>query len=196
LPRDDATTGKLNRAGLFNLIRYANGQGFHLDFSGLYNLRGEPPKREPLFLYVAGAGEFQSLADPQMEGLRRYLDAGGTLFGDAVGGAPSFASGFKRIAEKVGASLTRVDASSPVMRSHHLFAGAPIGAFAKGELLADLQRGVFLSTFDYGGAWQGQLKEDDPAAAREIVRNAQDFGLNIVLQAAQRQRRIELEKIA
>jgi hypothetical protein len=59
----------------------------------------------------------------------------------------------------------------------------------------DEDKGLVLSTYDYGGAWQGEVSKPDAADARERVRSAQEFGLNVVAFAARRRRLLELARI-
>ena len=61
---------------------------------------------------------------------------------------------------------------------------------------ADESGSLLFSSFDYGGAWQGAIGKVDAAEARERVRGAQEFGLNILAFAAYRRRRFELEKLS
>lgn len=188
LPKADPSAWKPNRAGLYNLVREANGCGFHVEFSGLYNLRA-PSEEAPILLYVAAGSEFQPLSDEQFAGLKKYLDAGGTLVGEAAKGDAGFAKGFAEVAKKVGATLKKVAAGSPLLTAHHMFPACPSGGQDKGEVQADLDKGVILSTFDYGAAWQGEV------ASRDTVRNAQEFGHNIIAFAARRRRLAELARM-
>jgi hypothetical protein len=54
---------------------------------------------------------------------------------------------------------------------------------------ADLEKGVILSTNDYGAAWQGEVD------SRDKVRNAQEFGHNVIAFAARRRRLAELARM-
>ncbi|HWA84375.1 MAG TPA: DUF4159 domain-containing protein [Fimbriimonadaceae bacterium] len=188
LPKADPSAWKPNRAGLYNLVREANGCGFHVEFTGLYNLRA-PTEPAPLLLYVAACGEFQPLSDEQVTGLKKYLDAGGTLFAEASKGDAGFVKGFAEVAKKVGATPKKIAAGSPLLTAHHMFPTPPAGGQDKGEVQADLDKGVILSTFDYGAAWQGEVD------SRDKVRNAQEFGHNIIAFAAQRRRLAELARM-
>jgi hypothetical protein len=159
-----------------------------VEFTGIYNLRA-PSEPSPLLLYVAAGGEFQPLSDEQLAGLRKYLDAGGTLFAEASKGDAGFAKGFTEVAKKLGATLKKVASGSELMTAHHMFPAPPSGGQEKGDVQVDLDKGVILSTFDYGAAWQGE------AASRDIVRNAQEFGHNVIAFAARRRRLAELARM-
>lgn len=188
LPKADPSAWKPNRAGLYNLVREANGCGFHVDFVGLFNLRA-PSEPAPVLLYVAAGGEFQPLSEDQVTGLKKYLDAGGTLLAEASKGDAGFSKGFADVAKKVGATLKKLDKNSPLLTAHHMFPSPPAGGQDKGEVTADRDKGVILSTFDYGAAWQGE------SASRDAVRNAQEFGHNIISFAARRRRLAELARL-
>lgn len=195
LPVADPGAWKPNRAGLFNLIRESNGLGFHLNFEGTFNLRTAGGENDPLMLYVACGGEFQPPSAEQMDGLRRYLDGGGVLFAEAAGGDAGFAKSFGAVAEAVGAKLKAVADEPRLLMSHALFPRAPGGAVAKGDLKADLERGVILSAHDYGAAWMGRVPNPEADDARERVRRALEFGLNAVAYAARRRRETQLARM-
>lgn len=196
VPSQNPDAWKPNRAGLWNLIREGNGRGFHLEFSGPYKLRTKSDGPTPLLLYVAGSEGFQALADAEIAGLGDYLNSGGFLFAESVGGSAEFKKSFDGIAKKLDTKLAPVAAEHPLFTAHHVFAGAPVGAQTKGDLLVDGSGSILFSSYDYGGAWQGALGKVDPAEARERIRGAQEFGLNILAFAAYRKRRFELEKMA
>lgn len=195
LPTADPGAWKPNRAGLYNMIREANGLGFHLGFDGLFNLRTAGTGPEPFMLYVSCEGDFQALNKEQLEGLRRYLDAGGTLFAEASKGSDGFVKSFAEIAKAAGATMKPIAKDASLMHSHHMFSSAPPGGSDKGVLTGDLEKGVILSTHDYGGAWQGSLPKADDEGSRDRIRRAIEFGLNVVAFAAQRKRRAELSRI-
>lgn len=197
VPRTDPAAWKPNRAGLVNLLREGNGRGFHLDFSGPVNLRAQNPQNEPLLLYVAGREGFQPLADAEIEGLRRYLASGGLLFGEAAtagqGSGGEFEAAFQDLAGRLNAQLKPLGRRHPLLSAHHVFAAPPAGAQNAGTVTGDTDAGVFFSTFNYGGAWQGDIAE--AGNAREQIRAAQEWGLNLVAYAAGRRRQRELARL-
>ena len=195
LPKNDPLAVKPNRAGLFNLLREGNGRGFHLTFSGLYIFKEGVVQPDPFLLYVAGKEEFKAPSDEQVEGIKKFLASGGTLFAEACGGAASFVKAFETLAKSLGASLKKVDANHPLLASHFMFPGIPPGA-AAGDVLADLDRGVILSTCDFGAAWQGSVGKVDAAMGRERIRSSVEFGLNVLAMAHRRKRTKTLEKLA
>jgi len=195
----DPNAWKPNRAGLWNLLRAGNGSSFHLDFCGPYAVARESVvgSRGPTLLYMAGKGGFKPLQDAEVEGLGRFLNTGGMLLGEASGGSAEFAKAFQDLSGRLGARLRPVAKGHPLLSAHHLFPDLPPGGKASGEILVSEDNGVFLSTFDYGGAWQGDLKDKVPdvTAARERIRQAQEFGLNFVALAATRRRVRELSRL-
>lgn len=185
---------KPNRGGLWNLLREGNGAGFHLTFNGTINLQAAGTN-DPALLYVAGRQGFQPRTEAEMAGLQKYLDGGGLLFGEAAGGNAEFAQGFQELAAKLGAKLKKVAKGHPLLTSHHVFSAPPPGSQAKGDLMIDPEAGVLFSSFDYGGAWQGEVEHPDALDARERIRQAQEFGLNVVAYAAARRRVRQLSRL-
>ena len=194
VPKTSASPWNPNRSGLFNLLREGNGRGFHLLFSGPLSLRALP-ENPPALLYVAGSQAFQPHQDAEIEGLRNYLQAGGMLFGEAREASGEFAEGFQELASKLGARLQPVPASHPLLSAHHMFSAPPQGARANGKLSADFEAGILFGTFDYGGAWQGEIDPPDAPDARDRIRTAQEFGLNVIAFAASRSRLSRLSKL-
>ena len=194
VPKTSSSPWNPNRSGLWNLLREGNGRGFHLQFTGPINLR-VLPEPLPALLYVAGSQAFQPLQDAEIEGLRRYLDAGGFLCGEAREGDDEFAKGFQELAAKLGANFSPVKKGHSLLTAHHMFSSAPPGAVSGGTLESDNDLGILFSTLNYGGAWQGDIDNPDAADARERIRQAQEFGLNIVAFAARRGRMRELSRL-
>lgn len=193
LPKKDAAQWKLNRPGLVNFIREANQAGFHLQFTGPLNLRGEHDDDSPLFLYAAGAQETQEMAAPQVEGLRKYLDQGGTILVEAARGNAAFAKSFDKVVSALGAKLTSVAAGHPLLTSHVAFPAAPSGGQDSGEVSIDEENGIIFSTFDYGSAWQGELAGKDKR--REVIRQSVEFGMNVAAFAQLRRRKYQLMRL-
>jgi hypothetical protein len=193
VPKTNASPWNPHRAGLWNLLREGNGRGFHLAFAGPVNLRAElPATGGPTLLYVAGRQGFQPLADAEVDGLRRFLRAGSFLFGEAGQGSKEFAEGFAELAGRLGANLQQVKQGHALLAAHHVFPVPPAGAQSRGALSLDAEAGVLFGSYDYGAAWQGEIDHPDEGSARERVRQAQEFGLNVIAFAAQRLRRQQL----
>ncbi len=194
VPKADMAGWKPNRAGLVNLVRAANNMGFHLDFVGPYRLTGNDAT-PPLVLYFSGKEAFNDLSEEELGGLRSYLRRGGLLFGDASKGDKGFVKSFTSLAETLGAKLAPMKKDHPLLASNHRFAAAPIGGQEAGEILIDDAAGIMLSTFDYGGAWQGGAEDTKTMTSRERIRQAEEFGLNVVAHAAARFRQAEMERL-
>jgi len=159
------------------------------------NLRASLPEPAPILLYVAGKQAFQPLADAEVDGLRNFLATGGLLFGEACDGSDDFGKSYNELAGKLGATLAKVEKGHPVLRAHHVFSAPPQGASEKGVLASDDKAGVLFGTQNYGGAWQGDTAKPDAPEARERIRQAQEFGLNIMAYAARRRRMMELSRL-
>jgi len=195
VPKSDPTDWKPNRAGLWHLLREGNGNGFHLDFTGPMNLRAALPNPAPALLYVAGRQGFQPLAHAEVDGLRRFLEAGGVLFAEAARGSEEFGRSFQELLQKIGGQLEPVRRGHPLLTAHHIFSGPPAGGQDGGGLYCDLAAGVIYSTLDYGAAWQGDMQQQDPLQSRERIRQSQEFGLNVIAFASRRRRIRELSRL-
>jgi hypothetical protein len=195
VPKATTSPWNPNRAGLCHLIREGNHSGFHLWFTGPINLRAASwGPTDPTLLYVAGKQGFQALADAEVEGLRKFLDNGGLLVGEASGGNEEFAAGFKELAVKLGAKLKNMAAKDSLLTAHTIFSAPPSGG-SQGLLQVDLSAGVLFSTCDYGAAWQGEIDKPGEDGWRGRIQTALEFGLNIVALAARRRRLKELAKM-
>jgi hypothetical protein len=195
IPRTNPSGWKPNRAGLVNMIHEANVAGFHLDFVGSVNLKAAAQGAgiDAALLYLAGENGFQPLSDAEREGLRRFLSEGGVLMAEAVTPDAAFAGEFVALAQQLGANLQPVAAGHPLLTAHHIFPVPPAGAVVDGGgVFADMGVGIVLSTFNYGGAWQGTIANASAIEGRERVRQSQEFGRNIVAFAARRRRRYAL----
>lgn len=184
---------KPNRMGLWNLIQEGSGKGFHLSFAGVVDVAPGKTSNLPSLLYMAGEHKFQPLASEQVEGIRRFLDEGGMLVGESCG-SKEFGTAFQELAGQLGANLKKVDHNHPLLRAHYIFPAAPEGA-ASGDVYIDDKSGVVFSERNYGGAWQGEVPKRDDPNARERVRQAIEFGLNLVVYAANRHRGQQLRKL-
>ncbi|MHB0937070.1 MAG: DUF4159 domain-containing protein [Armatimonadota bacterium] len=193
VPKSSGDSWKPNRAGLWSLLHEGNGRGFHLEFAGPVNITADPLSPFPALLYIAGGKGFQPLSAQQVDGLQRFLDRGGVLLGDA--GGEEFANQFKELATQLGAPMTELAAGHPLLKSHYVFSAAPAGALDGKGFFMDEAGSVLLSTANYGAAWQGDISKPGATDARERIRQAIEFGLNIVVHAAKRLRGKYLETL-
>ena len=182
---------KPNRAGMWNLLQEGNGKGLHLSFAGPTDLNSDSL---PTLVYVAGQHGFQPFTSEQVESLRTFLQKGGTLFGESCGDG-GFKEAFAALSEQIGAKLTQVAAGHPLLGAFHVFSAPPPGAVDKGAVLADDSVGIVFSERNYGGAWQGQVARPQEADARERIRQAVEFGLNVIVHAARRMRQSQISAL-
>ena len=96
----------------------------------------------------------------------------------------------------LGARMQPVEKNHALLNSHSVFGVPPTGARQDGMLLADTDAGIIFSSWDYGGAWNGDTVQTDPRESREVIRQSHEFGLNLIAYAAARKRRIELSKLS
>jgi hypothetical protein len=198
VPQNTPNDDRPNRAGLVQMLREASGNGFHVGLLSPANPSSEPTVGGlyPTLIYVAGREAFKPLPEATIAGLRRHLDNGGTLWGDVVGNKPGdgaeFEKAFMALAGQLGAKPTAIDSGHPLLTAHHVFASVPDGA-RSGEMRADTQAGVLLSTTDYGGAWQGRVANGQ--GGREQIRQTQEWGRNVLAWADLRKRLRDLERL-
>lgn len=194
---------KPNRAGLLHLLQQGSLSGCRLRYvaptSGL-SLTTEAEETLPDLLYMAGFQGFQPPTDEDLEGLKRFLERGGTLFGEAIalsddGGYEEFASDFRDLALLLGAELQPVQQGNDLLRACHVFPLPPFGA-QEGVLYADLAKGIIAGTMNYGAAWAGQVQTLSPSLARDRVRTAIEFGHNLLSYASQHKRDVYLKGLA
>lgn len=184
---------KPNRSGLWNLLQEGNGRGFHLEFAGPVNVTAEKITTWPAVLYIAGSQAFQPLSAQQIEGLRRFNEHGGVLLGDSSGA--DFTAAFTELAQQLGCPLEKLPAGHALLKAHYMFSATPPGAQKASAFRLDATGGVMLSEVNYGGAWQGEVPDPQAVDARERIRQAVEFGLNLAVFAAKRQRSVYLNSL-
>jgi Domain of unknown function (DUF4159) len=135
-------------------------------------------------LCITGFGQF-GLQDGEADAVREFLDGGGTVIGegcaagpDGENGAREFAMAFVEFGNRLGRRLAKVDRSHPLMTARYLFAEPPPGGRSTARLLEN--GGLVYSDADYGCAWQGGPAERP--LARSVIRDALEFGVNLVVQ--------------
>jgi pSer/pThr/pTyr-binding forkhead associated (FHA) protein len=143
---------------------------------GLVRLGEELPPAG--LLYFSGVEGFAA-DEGALEGLRRFLEAGGVLFADPCLGHASgqqFATAVRELARRLGPEPRPVQRWDELLTSRHVLTEA-----------RDLERagGIVLSTSDHGCLWQGGRQ--DQAAPREAIRSALELGTNVAVFARQRQ---------
>lgn len=195
-PNETSDDSRTNRPGLWNLLHEGNGRGFHLGFCPPDALQDTVRGKLPALLYMAGSNAFLSGPDPfkalRIDQIKECLKAGGILFAEACGDSDPFKRDFVKLAQELNAPLKPLgEVPSSLVTAHYLFPVPPPGGNPQGIIVANVQKGVYLSTYDYGAAWKGRSFSGAPIA-RTQIQQALEFGLNIVAYAALRQRRTEL----
>jgi len=182
---DEGDDWKPNRAGLCNLLRSGASNGFALAFRGAPDTEMPSSDDDPLMLYMSGVTGYLPLSSEDIVWLRNYLSNGGFVMAEAARGSAKFRKSFEATAKSLGADLQPVKPGHPLLSAFHIFAEVPGGGAESGELLIDDKAGVLFSTLDLGAAWQGIVPRRGQGS-REIIRSAQEFGLNVVAYAATR----------
>jgi len=133
-------------------------------------------------VYLTGKGTFE-LTAKQQASLGRFLEAGGTIFGEACTddqagtqsrGPKEFGLAFNQLASHLGSKLESVQRGHQLLQAAHVFPAVPPGV----EAGIVLEGGhVLYSACDYGCAWEGGR----PASplTREAIRSAVEMGANI-----------------
>jgi hypothetical protein len=144
-------------------------------------------------LYLVGRDQVQLTSD-EMNALYAYWQAGGVLFyescrrNQAQGDPPADAI-FLDLVSAFGAKLEPLTSGHPLFAAPYLFAQPPVGFETQGKSQLQIGDGLIMSTADYGCIWRGE-RRGSPAQRAEI-RDAQEWGANLVLwAAAQRQARV------
>jgi hypothetical protein len=165
-----------------------------LSASSHYRARfvGQIPPAEAVgkcaLLYVASSTNL-SLSGGDIEGLRAFLDSGGTILGDCCyaesgdGGQDPFAAAFGDLAAKLGRSLKPIDRSTPLMQAPYAFSAPPPGSAKPTLLAAD---GLIYCGSDYGCAITGGPAKKP--LERETIRAVGEMLVNVAVYAYVRHR--------
>jgi hypothetical protein len=139
-------------------------------------------------LYITGQGSL-NVADSDIAAVGRVLERGGAVIGDGCAAGPSgeagardFGFSFDDLARKLGRRLSRLERGHALLENYYVFGEAPPGNRANGRVLA--AGGMIYSDADYGCAWQGGPAQQP--LARAIIRDALEFGVNLVVYRPQR----------
>lgn len=139
-----------------------------------------------MLLYLASQGALEC-SGADLEGLRAFLDAGGTIVGDGchAGADDAFRDTFNDLAYKLGRKLQPIDRNAPLLRSPHLFSAPPPGSAPGGLAAAD---GMIYCGADFGCALDGG--QPGQTLDRAVIRGVLEMLVNIALAAHQRQRMV------
>jgi hypothetical protein len=160
-----------------------------------YDIPLEGPLKQYTLLYLVGQGNFQ-LDSSSMNRLYEYLQEGGTILFESnrqVANRPAPAEAdFRELVGTLGISLKPLENPHDLLVDPYVFSTPPPG-FEVGtpneEPVLEVGGGVIFSTYNYGRLWQGQQRSR--AANRTDIRNAMEWGANIIAYA--RNRRAESE---
>lgn len=125
----------------------------------------------------------------EMGAIYEFMRNGGTLFyescrrsaGEAEPGADR---AFQELMSSMGLNVQPVGRDHPLLASPNLFAAPPDGYETRGTPSLRAGEGVLVSTFDFGCIWQGERR--GRPASRSEIRNALEFGENLIAYAAKR----------
>ena len=133
-------------------------------------------------IYMVGAGAF-SLEPGQMNFLNNYVRRGqGTLFLESLD--PAAENTFLEILKTIGMTPEPIQQDHTLLKSPFLFALPSDGYETGGRPPVRVHEGLVFSTCNYGRLWQGERRDGMPS--REQIRQAMEWGTNIVAYAARR----------
>lgn len=137
-------------------------------------------------LYLAGQGTV-TISGDDLEGLRAFVDAGGTLVGDGCHpeAADAFSATFADLASKLGRTLRPIEAGAALLSEPFPFAGPPVGSAPGSLYQAD---GLVYCQADYGCALTGG-RAGQPLD-RSTIRAVAEFITNVAIQAHRRHRTV------
>ncbi len=167
----------------------------HVNQSGMRRLvvEGEaqltPAILSSTLIYLVGQGPFR-LPQDQLATLYEFYRLGGTIFFESCRngqtGEPAADASFGELMQAMGLTLQAAVEGHMLLRDPWLFAAPPDGYETQAGPRLMLADGVVFSTYDYGCIWRG-LRRGRPAGRTEI-RNAMEFGENLVALAQRRKR--------
>lgn len=141
-----------------------------------------------VLLCLVGRDNFD-LGPDEMTALYNFRQQGGTILYESCRRfvrteAPGGDNSFRDLMGSLGIKLEALPADHRLLAEPHLFAEPPDGFETLGQPRLEVADGVIFSTYDYGCLWQGARR--DRAASRNEIRNALEWGANIVQYAVSR----------
>lgn len=142
-------------------------------------------------VYLVGRDQVQ-LSNEEMTALYAYWQAGGVIFYESCRrnqtvGDPPADNVFMGLAHAFGLTLTPMESGHGIFAAPYLFAQPPLGFETQGSPQMRVADGILMSTMDYGCLWRGE-RRGRPAQRGEI-RDAQEWGANLIFWAAQERKR-------
>lgn len=136
-------------------------------------------------IYLVGKGTFE-LGTGQINGLTNYVNKGkGTLFIESTD-ADSHAA-FQSLFTTMNLKPEVLPGGHYLLMDPHLFSVPPAGFEPESTPEIQVEKGVIVSSGNYGLVWQGEIKSGTPS--RERLRAAAEWGENILNYAWDRRRR-------
>jgi hypothetical protein len=137
-------------------------------------------------LYLVGRDAFQ-LNSEEMNTLYQYWQQGGVIFYEGCrrnqeGVDPAADARFFDLLSSFGVQLRPVELGHELLRAPYLFGTAPDGFETRGAPALRAGERIVVSTYDYGCIWRGERR--GRPAARSEIRNAMEWGANLVTWAA------------
>jgi len=137
-------------------------------------------------IYLVGRDQVQ-LTNEEMTALYGYWQAGGIIFYEGCRqnltvGDPPADNTFIGLVNAFGLTLSPIDSSHGLFAAPYLFAQPPFGFETQGTPQLRGADGIVMSNFDYGCLWRGERR--GRPAQRSEIRDAQEFGANLVFWAA------------
>ncbi len=129
------------------------------------------------------------LGPDEMTALYNFRQRGGVIFYESCrryvrSEAPGGDRSFRELMGSLGIKLEPLPVAHRLLAEPYLFGEPPDGFETLGQPQLEVADGVIFSTYDYGCLWQGARR--DRIASRNEIRNALEFGANIVQYAISR----------
>jgi hypothetical protein len=139
-------------------------------------------------LFLMGRDTVAFTSD-EMSAIYSFLQQGGTLFYESCRrggvGEPAADGAFVEMVSSFGLQLQNVTLGHKLLQQPNLFGAPPDGYETRGQPKLQIAEGIIFSTYDYGCIWRAERR--DRTASRSEIRNAIEFGANIVAYAVARQ---------
>ncbi len=136
-------------------------------------------------IYLVGRDQVQ-LNNDEMMALYAYWQEGGVIFYEGCRrnheGDPPADGVFLDLVSAFGAKMEPLASKHPIFSTTFLFAQPPAGFETQGSSQVQVGDGLIMSTADYGCLWRGERR--GRPAQRSEIRDAQEWGANLVLWAA------------
>jgi hypothetical protein len=140
-------------------------------------------------LYLIGQQSL-TLSHRELEALKRYLNNGGVLLVDSLDDNSELNGAVASLAQKqLDTPLKPIPKRHPLRRHPFLFSAFPNGLSGQPVKLL-VGGGIILSVGNLAGAWG---LDEELSLPREIIRSAQELGINILYYAWQRRLMTQLQ---